>query len=131
MAARAFWTAGKSAAIHRFGVGRLERTGLTRLFHRLWGAHAPTRGPLGASPAAAASTATTVWRKQAVYDCGEAPQAAREARALPGSGREIAELIRSRWFQAKAATARTPSPQSKTSERQIPWRKYCWWKITR
>ena len=32
----------------------------------------------------------------------------------PGSGREIAELIRSSRFQSKAATTQTPSPQSKT-----------------
>ena len=65
---------------------------LTRMFHKLWGAHAPPRVPVGASPTVWASKAPTVRRKQEVQVWGEAPQTAREARALPKLMCEISGL---------------------------------------
>jgi len=56
---------------------------------RSWGAHAPSRVPVGASPTVSAPTGPTVGRNQQAHDWGEAPQAAREARALP---RRICEI---------------------------------------
>jgi hypothetical protein len=56
---------------------------LARIFHTPRGAHAPSRVPVGASPTGPASTNTSKCFKSQVPDCGEAPQAAREARALP------------------------------------------------
>ncbi|MBI2946910.1 MAG: hypothetical protein HYY23_04635 [Verrucomicrobia bacterium] len=53
------------------------------IFSTSGGAHAPSRVSVGAPPTEQASARSTVCGKRSMKDCGEAPQSAREARALP------------------------------------------------
>ena len=66
--------------------------GLDPRFHTARGAHAPSHVPVGAPPTVSAAVPTTGCRKQQVQDCSEAPQSAREARALPRKTCEVCEL---------------------------------------
>ena len=56
---------------------------LTWILHKLWGAHAPSRVSVGASPTDSTMAKPTRCCSPELQGCGEAPQAAREARALP------------------------------------------------
>ena len=75
-------------------------------FEKSWGAHAPSRlrddeaapaaqarVPVGASPTDSASAQRTGCCRHLAQDCGEAPQAAREARAVPGKTSEVFGLV--------------------------------------
>ena len=59
------------------------------IYHTGRGAHAPSRVIVGTSPTDSAPARAIDVGKPQVHACGEAPQAAREARALPGKASEI------------------------------------------
>jgi len=71
-------------------IGLVERD-TVRAFCSSGGAHAPSRVPVGAPPTEAAARAME--STETLEDCGEAPQSARGARALPGRIRREFDLV--------------------------------------
>ena len=57
---------------------------------------------ISASPTFSAPPARTVWRNRRVHDCGETPQSAREARALPK------RICKFSWLAMKRPEGRAP-----------------------
>ena len=76
----------------------------SRIIHSSRGAHAPSRVPVGASPTVSAPTAFPAGESQRCEVAAGAPQAAREARALPSGICEIAGLSRREFVIASTAS---------------------------